>query len=75
MRNFVLGFIRDENGNAVIDWLVLTASVAVLGFAVGVMITASSTQAANGLSSSMEAMQSESTGSAATTLLAIIPRK
>lgn len=63
MRNFVKRFTDSEDGNAVIDWVVLTAGIVTLGITVGIMISASSNSVATDINSAMEEMEPQTVGS------------
>jgi Flp pilus assembly pilin Flp len=63
MRNFVKRFTENEEGNAVVDWVVLTAGIVTLGITVGIMIAASSNSVATDINTAMESMEPAMTGS------------
>lgn len=50
-------FLNDDNGNAVIDWTVLSAGVVTLGVTIGVMIVASTQDVSTDINSSIEASE------------------
>ena len=54
MRRAVWNFLSSEDGNATIDWIVLTAAIVMLGLTVGVTISRPAGDLANDIGAAMD---------------------
>ena len=57
MKNMLKNFARNEDGNTVIDWIVLTSGLVLLGVTVGVAISTPANEVATNINTSMESLE------------------
>ena|GEM_PF-1067530 len=57
MANFLRNFIKDEYGNATIDWIVLTASLVTLGLTIGYVVSDSANGVATDINTTMSSIE------------------